>query len=96
MSEDFRVPAFFAWGRAKILFESDPDGLSSPLADFSVTIHPSFDPRAEEIDGNPESGKQWFLADLSIADGYRATLAFERSDSCLKICSEPTPLRWPA
>ena len=41
------------------------------LWDFAVTTHPDLDPELEEISGKTEAGKKWFLADLSVVDGYR-------------------------
>jgi len=73
-----RVPGFFAcWTRKEAFLKATGDGLSFPLSDFSVSTDPDLDPVVEEIRGNRESPKQWFLADLSVADGYRATVAVE-------------------
>ena len=81
-----RVSCFFAcWTRKEAFLKATGDGLSFPLADFSVSTDPNSDPELEEINGNKEAGKQWFLADLSVAEGYRATVAFERSYSRLEI-----------
>ena len=78
LPEHLRVPGFFAcWTRKEAFLKAIGDGLSFPLADFSVTTHPDLDPELEEISGNTEAGKQWFLADLSVFDGYRATVAVE-------------------
>jgi hypothetical protein len=38
-------------------------------------------PPLEEIRGNTEASKQWLLADLSVVDGYRATVASDNSYS---------------
>lgn len=74
----FRAAAFFAcWTRKESFLKATGEGLSFPLTDFSVTTHPDFDPTLEEIRGNTEARKQWFLADLSVADGYRATVTVE-------------------
>jgi len=73
-----RVPGFFAcWTRKEAFMKATGEGLSFPLADFSVTTHPDRDPELEEIRGNAEAHKQWFLADLSMVDGYRSTVAVE-------------------
>jgi 4'-phosphopantetheinyl transferase len=72
------LPAFFAcWTRKESFLKATGDGLSFPLADFSVTTHPDLDPALEEIRENAEARKLWFLADLSVADGYRAAMAIE-------------------
>jgi len=78
LPDHLRVPGFFAsWTRKEAFLKATGAGLSFPLTDFSVTTHPDLDPALEEIRGNAEARKQWFLADLSIADGYRATVAVE-------------------
>ena len=75
-------------GRVKEAFlKATGDGLSFPLEDFSVTTHPDLDPELEEIRGNTEARKQWFLADLSVVQGYRATVALDRRHSRLETCS---------
>jgi len=85
LPDHLRVPGFFAcWTRKEAFLKATGDGLSFPLADFSVTTHPDLDPELEEINGNAEAGKLWFLADLSLADGYRATVALDRRHSRLE------------
>src|SRR5260370_32955202 len=80
LPEHLRVPGFFAcWTRKEAFLKATGEGLSFPLADFSVTTHPDLDPEIEEIKGSTDTGKRWFLADLSIVDGFRATVARERS-----------------
>jgi 4'-phosphopantetheinyl transferase len=80
-----RVPSFFAcWTRKEAFLKATGEGLSFPLADFSVTTHPDLDPELEEIRGNTKARKQWFLADLSGLDGYRAAVALDRSHSRLE------------
>jgi 4'-phosphopantetheinyl transferase len=80
-----RVTGFFAcWTRKEAFLKATGDGLSFPLVDFSVTTHPDLDPALEELQGNTEAGKQWFLADLSVCDGYRATAAFDHARSQLE------------
>jgi len=85
LPDHLRVPGFFAcWTRKEAFLKATGDGLSFPLVDFSVTTHPDLDPALEEIRGNTEVSKQWFLADLSIVDGYRATAAFDHACSQLE------------
>jgi 4'-phosphopantetheinyl transferase len=80
LPDHLRVPGFFAcWTRKEAFLKATGAGLSFPLADFSVTTHPDSDPEIEEIRGNADAGKQWFLATLNVAEGYRATVAVERS-----------------
>lgn len=85
LPDHLRVPGFFAcWTRKESFLKATGDGLSFPLADFSVTTHPDLDPALEEIRGNTEAPKQWFLADLSVVDGYRATVTIEGAFSRLE------------
>jgi 4'-phosphopantetheinyl transferase len=85
LPDPIRVLGFFAcWTRKEAFLKATGDGFSFPLADFSVTTHPDLDSRLEDIKGNTEAGKQWFLADLSVVDGFRATVALERSYSRLE------------
>jgi 4'-phosphopantetheinyl transferase len=80
LPEHLRVPGFFAcWTRKEAFLKATGEGLSFPLADFSVTTHPDLDPELEEIKGSTDDGKRWFLADLSVVEGFRATVARERS-----------------
>ena len=80
LPDHLRVPGFFAcWTRKEAFLKATGEGLSFPLEDFSVTTHPNLDPEIEEIKGSTDNGKRWFLADLSIVDGFRATVARERS-----------------
>jgi 4'-phosphopantetheinyl transferase len=73
-----RASAFFAcWTRKESFLKATGDGLSFPLADFSVTIHPELDPALEEIRGNTEARTSWSLANLGVVAGYRATVAIE-------------------
>lgn len=80
------MPGVFAcWTRKEAFLKATFDGLLFPLAEFSVATHPDLDPELEEVNGNTDAQKQWFLADLRVADGYRATVALERSHSRLEI-----------
>ena len=88
LPDHLRVPGFFAcWTRKESFLKATGDGLSFPLADFSVTTHPDLDPALEEIRGDTEVRKQWFLADLSVVDGYRAAVAVEGVFSRLETYS---------
>jgi 4'-phosphopantetheinyl transferase len=80
LPEHLRVPGFFAcWTRKEAFLKATGEGLSFPLADFSVTTHPDLDPELEEIKGSTDDGKRWFLADLSVVEDFRAAVARERS-----------------
>lgn len=80
-----RVPGFYAcWTRKESFVKATAEGLSFPLRDFSVTTHPDMDPFLEEIRGDTECRKQWFLEDLGVVDGYRATVTGEGAFSRLE------------
>jgi len=82
LPDHLRVQGFFAcWTRKEAFLKATGEGLSFPLADFSVTTHPNLEAALEEIRGSIEARKAWFLADLGVMDGYRATVAVE-ADSC--------------
>jgi 4'-phosphopantetheinyl transferase len=79
-----RVAGFFAcWTRKEAFLKATGDGLSFPLADFSVSTHPDLPPQVEEIREDIEAGKKWSLGDLSVGDDYRATVASDTSFSVL-------------
>jgi 4'-phosphopantetheinyl transferase len=85
LPKPLRVTGFYAcWTRKEAFLKATGDGLSFPLADFSVTTHPNRAPALEDIKGDQEAAKQWSLADLSVAEGYRATLVVEGVFSSLE------------
>jgi 4'-phosphopantetheinyl transferase len=89
LPDHLRLPGFFAcWTRKEAFLKATGEGLSFPLADFSVTTDPGLDPVLEEIRGNSEAGQQWSLADLSIVDDYRASVAVEGAFPGLEICTQ--------
>jgi 4'-phosphopantetheinyl transferase len=78
LPDHLRVAAFYAcWTRKESFLKATGDGLSFPLADFSVTTHPDQDPALEEISGDTQSPKHWALIDLDVFDGYRAAVALD-------------------
>ena len=80
LPDHLRAAGFYAcWTRKEAFLKATGDGLSFPLADFSVTTHPDLDPELEEIKGSTEADRQWFLVDLHVREGYRATVAMEQS-----------------
>ncbi|MGA2965469.1 MAG: 4'-phosphopantetheinyl transferase superfamily protein [Terriglobales bacterium] len=79
LPDGLRVPGFFAcWTRKEAFIKATGDGLSFPLADFSVSTHPETDPAVEEIRGDTEAAKEWFVADLAVAAGFRAAVVVEQ------------------
>ena len=85
LPDHLRLPGFFAcWTRKEAFLKATGHGLSFPLAEFSVTPHPDLDPALEEIRGDSEARKKWFLADLGVVDGYRAAVALDPACSHLE------------
>jgi 4'-phosphopantetheinyl transferase len=85
LPDRLRVAGFFAcWTRKESFLKATGDGLSVPLTDFSVTTHPELDAALEEFKGDTQAQKQWFLADLRVVSGYRATVAIESSFARVK------------
>jgi 4'-phosphopantetheinyl transferase len=67
LPSDLRVAGFYAcWTRKEAFLKATGEGLSFPLAQFSVTTHPDLDPHLEEIRGNTDVHQQWFLADITL------------------------------
>jgi 4'-phosphopantetheinyl transferase len=89
LPDHLRVAAFFAcWTRKEAFLKATGDGLSFPLADFSVTTHPEVGPALEEIGGDTHARQQWFLSDISVGDGYHAAVAVESSFSRVETYSQ--------
>lgn len=85
LPDHLRVPGFFAcWTRKEAFLKATGDGLSFPLADFSVTTHPELDPALEEIRGDAKARENWFLADINVHGGYRAAIAVDQAFSEMK------------
>jgi 4'-phosphopantetheinyl transferase len=85
LPDHLRSTGFYAcWTRKEAFLKATGDGLSFPLADFSVTTHPDLMPEVEEVLGNKVARKEWFLADVSVDDGFRAAVAIKTTLSRLK------------
>jgi 4'-phosphopantetheinyl transferase len=79
LPDHLRLAGFFAcWTRKEAFLKATGTGLSFPLADFSVTTHPDLPPQLEDLQGDAEAHKRWFLTDLGVGKAYRATLALDR------------------
>jgi 4'-phosphopantetheinyl transferase len=85
LPDHLRLTGFYAcWTRKEAFLKATGDGLSFPLANFSVTTHPDLDPEVVEINGSTEAVRQWSLIDISAGEGYRTTLCMQRSRSQLE------------
>jgi 4'-phosphopantetheinyl transferase len=82
-----REHAFFrCWTRKEAYIKAIGDGLSAPLDDFRVTLHPNEPARFVYI--ATDAARTWTLHDLSAAPDYAAALAYrdrERSLSAFPI-----------
>ena len=82
LPEDLRFTAFYAcWTRKEAFLKANGEGLSFPLSDFSVSVHPEMTPRIQEIKGDANTALKWSLIDLSAADGFRSAVAVECPDA---------------
>lgn len=85
LPEHLRNSAFFAcWTRKEAYLKAIGDGLSFPLEDFSVTVHPELDAAVEEVRGDGKAGRRWSLIDLGNVEGHCATVAIDASLSCME------------
>jgi 4'-phosphopantetheinyl transferase len=88
LPDRLRLVGFFAsWTRKEAFLKATGDGLSFPLADFSVTTHPDSEPRLENIEGSVAVSDQWCLADVDVGDLFRATVAVEATSCHLETYS---------
>jgi 4'-phosphopantetheinyl transferase len=78
LPENLRFQAFYAcWARKEAFLKANGEGLSFPLSDFSVSVHPQMPPRIQEIKGNANAALNWSLIDLTLAEGFRSAVAVE-------------------
>ncbi len=79
-----RHEAFFAcWTRKEALIKALGSGLSYPLKDFDVTLHPGEPARVTRIkDGKPE---QWTLVDLRPTDGFVGAVAIPQANTTVQL-----------
>jgi 4'-phosphopantetheinyl transferase len=82
---DLRVTGFYAcWTRKEAFLKATGAGLSFPLSGFSVTTHPDLPARLLEIAGELEPRKEWTLFDLKPPEGFRASVATEKTEFQLR------------
>lgn len=81
VNEARRAETFFnCWTRKEAYIKATGEGLSAPLDQFSVTLHPDDGCRFEEIHGDPESAKNWTLLAFQPIAGSVGAIACERLD----------------
>lgn len=82
---DERVEAFFrCWTRKEAYIKATGNGLSSPLDSFRVTLLPGQPPRLTELFPAGRMARAWNLANLEIAEGYAAALAYQGEERGLE------------
>ena len=86
LPNDLSVSGFFAgWTRKEAFIKATGNGLSFPLANFSVSVHPAIKPQLKEIQGDADVARRWCLVDIKAATGYRAALAVESEYSAVEV-----------
>jgi len=80
-----QIDAFFnCWTRKEAYIKAKGDGLSLPLDQFDVSLMPDEEARLLETRPDPDEARRWRLANLDVADGYKAALAAEGSGWTLR------------
>jgi 4'-phosphopantetheinyl transferase len=86
-----QVDAFFnCWTRKEAYIKAKGDGLSLPLDQFDVSLMPDEEAQLLETRPDPNEARRWRLANLDVADGYKAALAAEGSGWTLKCWDWPS------
>jgi 4'-phosphopantetheinyl transferase len=79
LPDDLQLDGFVAcWSRKESFIKAIGDGLSYPLKDFSVSVHPIAETILVSVKDEPP--KRWFLRDIAMQTGYRAA-----------VCAQSTP-----
>jgi len=90
-----QVDAFFTcWTRKEAYIKAKGEGLSLPLDQFDVSLMPGEEARLIETRPDPAEAFRWCLANLDVANGYKAALAVEGAGWTLKCWDwllEPSP-----
>jgi 4'-phosphopantetheinyl transferase len=86
LPEGIRHEGFAAcWTRKEAFIKALGTGLSLPLSEFSVTVHPQETPRIIEVQMDLRAAN-WWLTDLRAPSGCRAALVAERGPCALREC----------
>lgn len=73
-----RLEAFFqCWTRKEAYLKALGEGLTHPLATFSVTLGPNEPPRLLEVEGEPDASQRWNFYSFVPSDGFIAALIAE-------------------
>jgi len=78
LPERLREKAFFAcWTRKEAYLKARGSGLSAPLDQFSVTVHPEEPPALLHAAWNDRAHLKWTLFDVDPGGGFMAAVAVE-------------------
>ena len=78
LPERLRKKAFFAcWTRKEAYLKARGSGLSAPLDQFAVSVHPEEPPALLYAAWNGKAQMKWTLFDVDPGGGYMATVAVE-------------------
>jgi 4'-phosphopantetheinyl transferase len=70
--------AFFnCWTRKEAFIKAVGEGLSYPLADFTVTLIPGDEPEIIWIKKNPEEINDWSMINIEVKENYISSLAIK-------------------
>jgi len=85
-----RAVAFFdCWARKEAYVKARGEGLSYPLALFTVSLTPGEPAALLSTEDDPREAARWSLIELFPGEGYRAALAVKGARPSLRYC------RWP-
>lgn len=78
LPERLRKKAFFAcWTRKEAYLKAKGSGLSAPLDQFAVSVHPEAPPALLHAKWNSSAHLKWTLFDIDPGGGYMAAVAVE-------------------
>lgn len=86
---DFTEAFFNCWTRKEAFIKALGEGLSCPLASFSVSLAPREPAALLGVEGGAEALSRWFMRELHPRRGYAAALALEAAACSLKCYTWP-------
>lgn len=79
--ENVKTAFFNCWTRKEAFIKAIGEGLSYPLADFSVTLKPGDEPKFLWIKNDPDEVNKWSLININAHDNFISSLAIKTSDT---------------
>lgn len=86
---DFTEAFFNCWTRKEAFIKALGEGLSCPLASFSVSLAPREPAALLSVEGRAEVLSRWFMRELHPWRGYAAALAFKAAACSIKCYTWP-------